>query len=78
MSQANATKPSVRLASKARPSKPNHHLFNNNGIWWCQVTVHRGPFSKRLRFSLRTSDVDLARERRDRVFATHADQSQAA
>ena len=75
MSQAT---PSVRLASKSRPANPNHHLFNNNGIWWCQITVHRGPFSKRLRFSLRTSNVDQARERRDRIFASLSPQGQAA
>ena len=78
MSQTPAFKPIVRLASKTRPHKPNHNLFNNNGIWWCQITVHRGPFSKRLRFSLKTADIALARERRDRIFASLAPRSRAA
>ena len=68
----------VRLASKARPASPNHHLFNNNGTWWCQITVHRGPFSKRLRFSLETRDLEMARNRRDRVFASLTPESRAA
>ena len=75
MSQAT---PSVRLASKSRPANPNHHLFNNNGIWWCQITVHRGPFSKRLRFSLETRDLEIARDRRDRIFANFAAKAKAA
>ena len=78
MSQATASKPVVRLASKARPTKPNHNLTNNNGIWWCQITVHRGPFSQRLRFSLRTSDLEKARERRDRIFSSLSPRRQAA
>lgn len=77
MSQA-ATKPAIRLASRARATNSNHHLVNNNGTWWCQITVHQGPFSKRLRFSLKTSDVEAARERRDRIFARLAPQRQAA
>lgn len=45
----------------------NHHLWNNNGTWWFHITiVHRGIRQERLRRSLRTRDVDLARLRRDR------------
>ena len=77
MNQA-ATKPTVRLASKPRAAHPNHHLVNNNGTWWCQLTVHQGPFSKRLRFSLETHDLERARKLRDRVFENLAAQSQAA
>lgn len=62
-------KNTVHLASKARSANPNHHLTNNNGTWWCQLTVHEGPFSRRLRFSLKTSEVAAARERRDRILA---------
>ena len=63
-------RPAVRLASKPRPAHPNHHLVNNNGIWWCQVTVHPGHFSKRLRFSLKTRDLARARTKRDRLLET--------
>ena len=69
MSNTATNRPSVRLVSKPRAAHPNHHLFNNNGIWWCQLTVHQGPFSKRLRFSLETRDLEQARSRRDNLFA---------
>lgn len=61
--------PAVRAASRRRRHGPNHHLFNNNGTWWLQVTVRRGPTAERLRGSLKTGDLVLARERRDRVLA---------
>ncbi|MCH2064615.1 MAG: hypothetical protein MK194_12895 [Roseibacillus sp.] len=69
MSNTATNRPVVRLVSKPRATHPNHHLFNNNGIWWCQLTVHHGPFSKRLRFSLETHDLEQARSRRDNLFA---------
>ena len=69
MSNTATNRPVVRLVSKPRATHPNHHLFNNNGIWWCQLTVHHGPFSKRLRFSLETRDLEQARSRRDNLFA---------
>ena len=75
MNQASKPVTAIRLASKARAAKPNHHLTNNNGTWWCQLTIHRGPFSKRLRFSLETRDLNTARERRDRVFSSLASRS---
>ena len=56
------------LVSKGKHSRPDHHLTNNNGTWWCQITVHQGPFSRRLRFSLGTGDLERARTLRDRVF----------
>ena len=69
MNQSSDPIPPIRLASKPRASHPNHHLVNNNGTWWCQVTFHEGPCSKRHRFSLRTPCVQEARARRDRIFA---------
>lgn len=46
---------------------PNHHLWNNNGTWWLHVTIlHRGIRQERLRRSLRTRSLELARLRRDR------------
>ena len=40
----------------------------NRGTWWCNVTVRTEVTSERIRFSLKTKDVDKARTRRDRVF----------
>ena len=44
----------------------NHHIWDNNGTWWCHLSLERrsGP-AKRIRFSLRTNNVREARKRRD-------------
>ena len=48
-------------------ANPNHHLWNNNGVWWIHLTIHLPDFTKhRLRRSLKTSDIAAARRRRDR------------
>lgn len=48
----------------------NHHLWNNNGTWWLHCTIHLPDFTKwRLRKNLRTSDVETARQLRDRILA---------
>ncbi|MFL2832120.1 MAG: hypothetical protein ACJ0BK_00700 [Coraliomargaritaceae bacterium] len=53
---------SVRIG----PSNPDHHLYSNNGVWWLHYTSYPTPAtSKRIRRSLRTRDVALARSRRD-------------
>jgi hypothetical protein len=46
----------------------NHHLFFNNGIWWLHYTAYPTAItSHRIRQSLKTRDVELARDRRDAV-----------
>lgn len=48
----------------------NHHLWDNHGTWFLHYTVHPTPFTKeRIRRSLGTKDVNVARERRDTFFA---------
>ncbi len=51
-----------------RPFGPDHHIWDNNGTWWCHLSLarKRGP-SKRIRFSLHTSNRREARERRDLI-----------
>ena len=71
-------RPAMHLVSRERESHPNHHLTNNNGTWWCQITVHQGLFSRRLRFSLGTGDLERARLLRDRVFDNLSAGPQAA
>lgn len=46
----------------------NHHIWNNNGTWWCHLSLarKRGP-AKRIRFSLRTANLREARKRRDMI-----------
>ena len=52
-----------------RAENPNHHLWNNHGTWFLHYTVHPTPFTKeRIRRSLGTKDVAIARSRRDAFF----------
>ena len=61
----------ITLASlRISEANPNHHLWNNNGTWFLHYTVHPTPFTKeRIRRSLGTKDLKVARERRDAFFA---------
>jgi hypothetical protein len=69
------TLPSVRL----NPENLNHHLWNNNGTWFLHYTVYPTPFTKqRIRRSLGTKDVTVARERRDHFFQHLLERSAAA
>jgi len=56
-------------ADGASGPDPDHHLWRNGRLWWVAFTVHRGHLQERLRFSLRTDDVAVARKRRDDLFA---------
>ena len=48
----------------------DHHLWNNHGTWWCHYTVHQPDFTKRrVRRSLQTSSLRVARRRRDALLA---------
>ena len=52
---------------------PNHHLWDNHGTWFLHYTIHPTPFTKeRIRRSLGTKDIQVARERRDAFFANLA------
>ena len=60
-----STLPGIRV----RAENENHHLWNNHGTWFLHYTVHPTPFTKeRIRRSLGTKDVRVARERRDSFF----------
>jgi hypothetical protein len=57
---------------------PNHHLWDNHGTWFLHYTIHPTPFTKeRIRRSLGTKDVRVARERRDSFFSTLANNAAA-
>ncbi len=57
-------------ALRIRAENANHHLWNNHGTWFLHYTVHPTPFTKeRVRRSLGTKDLHVARERRDVFFA---------
>lgn len=54
---------------RIRAKNPNHHLWNNHGTWFLHYTLYPTPRTKeRIRRSLGTSDVDVARSRRDAFF----------
>lgn len=54
------------LLEECREANPNHHLWNNNGTWWFHCTIHRPDYTKeRIRRSLETSDLSVAKLRRD-------------
>ena len=58
------------LSIRVDGSNPLHHLWNNHGVWWIHYTILiNGVRQRRMRLSLRTRDVEVARERRDRLFA---------
>lgn len=60
------TLPGIRVHAE----NPNHHLWNNHGTWFLHYTVYPTEFTKeRVRRSLGTRDVRVARERRDSFFA---------
>lgn len=51
---------------KNKCPNPNHNIWNNNGTWWCHYTVHNEDYTKqRVRVSLGTNDVEIARALRD-------------
>jgi hypothetical protein len=58
----------TEISRRQKPRGTNHHLWNNNGTWWLHCTIHLPDFTKwRLRRNLRTSDVQTARQLRDRM-----------
>ena len=63
---SNLTKlPGIRVDAE----NPNHHLWDNHGTWFLHYTVHPTPYTKeRIRRSLGTKDVEVARNRRDSFF----------
>ncbi|MBW7894476.1 MAG: hypothetical protein H3C27_05115 [Opitutaceae bacterium] len=64
---------------RVRADNPNHHLWNNHGTWFLHYTVHPTPFTKeRIRRSLGTKDLKVARERRDSFFAHLASEAAKA
>jgi hypothetical protein len=58
------------MAIRVSRENPDHHLWNNNGTWWCHFTLHLPDFTKhRQRLSLETQNVAIARSRRDALLA---------
>ncbi len=63
----------TQLAIRLPAGNENHHLWNNNGTWWCHYTVHTPDYQKlRVRRSLGTAESAEARRRRDALLASLA------
>jgi hypothetical protein len=59
----------VSLAIRTNPANDNHHLWNNHGTWYVHYTVYPTPYTaERIRQSLKTRDLAVARRRRDELF----------
>ena len=60
------------LSIRVSPDNPNHNLWLNNGTWSVAYTVHLpNATKKRVRQSLGTKKVALARQRRDDLLARY-------
>jgi len=60
----------MKLSIRTNRTNPNHHLWNNNGVWFIHYVVHPTPHTKeRIRRSLKTTSVEQARQKRDAVLA---------
>jgi uncharacterized protein (DUF1684 family) len=70
---APAPAPARVLAPVPADADPDHHLWRNGRLWWIAFTVHQDHRQERVRFSLGTDDVALARRRRDAFLAHFAE-----
>jgi len=60
------------LSIRVSADNPNHNLWLNNGTWSVAYTLHLpNRTKKRVRQSLGTKKVALARQRRDGLFARY-------
>ena len=61
------------ISRRQKTAGPNHHLRNNHGTWWFHSTEHRTDgTAARIRVSLRTEDIVVARRLRDGILDRHA------
>ncbi len=59
----------ANLGIRVDERNENHHLWLNNGTWFVHYTVYPTPVTaERVRTSLRTKDIAVARCRRDDLF----------
>lgn len=63
MSTSTLARPTLAIRSS---DNPDHHLWNNNGTFWCHYTQHLPDYTKRrVRKNLHTKDLGIARVLRD-------------
>jgi hypothetical protein len=52
---------SPKIVLRINAANPNHHLWNNNGTWWCHYRECCPNFTKhRIQMSLQTSNLASA------------------
>lgn len=62
------------ISRRQKIAGPNHHLCNNHGHWWFHATFHLvNGTAQRVRFSLKTCDLETARARRDKILSQSQD-----
>ena len=61
--------PRGNLSIRVDASNRQHHLWNNNGVWWVHYTLNFDCRTRRVRRSLKTGSLDEAIRRRDALFA---------
>jgi hypothetical protein len=65
---AKLTMESPTLSLRINRDNPNHHIWSNNGTWWLLLTMHLPDYTKlRLRRSLKTDNIKVARRKRDQI-----------
>lgn len=59
------------------PADPdNHHLWRNGRLWWVAFVAHAdGVHQVRIRQSLKTDDVEVARARRDALIREYQERA---
>ena len=67
MSTATLERPTLAVR---KTDNPDHHLWNNNGTYWVHYTEHcRDYTKKRVRRSLHTDNLGIARVLRDSLLS---------
>jgi hypothetical protein len=61
--------PQGHLSVRVDATNRQHHLWNNNGVWWVHYTLNFDCRTRRVRRSLKTGSLDEAIRRRDDLFA---------
>ena len=61
--------PQGHLSVRVDATNRQHHLWCNNGTWWVHYTLHFDHRKRRIRRSLKTSDLTEAVRRRDELLA---------
>ncbi len=57
------------LSARIDDTNPLHHIWKNNGTWWCHFTLNWDGRTRRIRRSLKTCDLQVAIARRDALLA---------